>query len=132
MEDAQARKERLRALKAAAESAGAQHEREEPGTAAVEDVPVLKFRNYAPTSKKIEHTKVDPAHPPPVEEPVLEPEATNEPEQDLLTVAPKKANWDLRRDLSKKLAKLERRTQRAMIQLMQEQERAKLDQDTED
>lgn len=40
----------------------------------------------------------------------------------LLSVAPKKPNWDLRRDVEPKLEKLERRTQRAMIQLMQSQQ----------
>ena len=35
-----------------------------------------------------------------------------------MSIAPKKANWDLRRDISKKLEKLERRTQRALIDLM--------------
>lgn len=41
--------------------------------------------------------------------------------QDILaSVAPKKPNWDLRRDVEKKLAKLERRTQRALVQLAQQ------------
>ena len=44
----------------------------------------------------------------------------------ILNVAPKKANWDLRRDVAKKLEKLERRTQRALVQLMQEQQREQL------
>lgn len=38
----------------------------------------------------------------------------------LVSIAPKKANWDLRRDVAKKLEKLERRTQRAIIELMRE------------
>lgn len=43
--------------------------------------------------------------------------------QDLLaTIAPKKPNWDLRRDVEKKLARLERRTHRALVQLVQEQQ----------
>ena len=33
---------------------------------------------------------------------------------DVLTVAPKKANWDLKRDVEKRLATLDRRTQRAL------------------
>lgn len=45
----------------------------------------------------------------------------------LVNVAPKKPNWDLRRDVAKKLEKLERRTQRAMIAIMQEQERQRLE-----
>ena len=47
--------------------------------------------------------------------------------QDVLSIAPKKANWDLRRDVQPKLDKLERRTQRAMIQLMQQAERQRLE-----
>lgn len=35
-----------------------------------------------------------------------------------LNIAPKKPNWDLRRDVQKKLDKLERRTQKAMVTLM--------------
>ena len=42
----------------------------------------------------------------------------------LLSVAPKKPNWDLRRDVEPKLAKLERRTQRAMITIMQNQQQS--------
>ena len=41
-------------------------------------------------------------------------------------MAPKKANWDLRRDVAGKLAKLERRTQAAMIKLMQAEEARRL------
>lgn len=44
------------------------------------------------------------------------------PEEVIVNVAPKKANWDLRRDIAPKLAKLERRTQRAMIELMTQEE----------
>lgn len=39
----------------------------------------------------------------------------------LVNVAPKKANWDLKRDIQPKLDKLERRTQRAIIEIMQEE-----------
>jgi len=35
---------------------------------------------------------------------------------------PKKANWDLKRDVEKKLAKLEKRTQRAMVDIAREEE----------
>ncbi len=44
----------------------------------------------------------------------------------LVNVAPKKANWDLRRDIADKLARLERRTQAAMVRLMQQEEAARL------
>ena len=41
---------------------------------------------------------------------------------DIINVAPKKANWDLRRDVAKGLEKLERRTKRALVAIMQEQQ----------
>ena len=34
--------------------------------------------------------------------------------------APKKVNWDLKRDIQEKMEKLERRTQRAIVQLLRE------------
>ncbi len=45
----------------------------------------------------------------------------------LVNVAPKKPNWDLRRDVAKKLEKLERRTQRAIVQLLQQEQRGALE-----
>jgi hypothetical protein len=36
----------------------------------------------------------------------------------IVSIAPKKPNWDLRRDVAKKLEKLEKRTQRAIVELM--------------
>lgn len=40
--------------------------------------------------------------------------------QDLLNLAPRKPDWDLKRDVAKKLAKLEKRTQRAIAVLIRE------------
>ena len=42
-----------------------------------------------------------------------------------MDLAPKKANWDLKRDVEAKLQRLERRTQNAMIELMREEEEAR-------
>jgi coiled-coil domain-containing protein 12 len=50
-------------------------------------------------------------------------------EEVLINVAPKKANWDLRRDIAGKLAKLERRTQRAMVELMAQEEAKRMEED---
>lgn len=47
----------------------------------------------------------------------------------LVNIAPKKANWDLKRDVQPKLDKLERRTQRAMLDMMREEERRRLEED---
>ena len=110
--------------------------------------PPLKFRNYVPKDQELreakararagEHThavlhhrsaerltlQISEAHAPEPEEPAVE--AAAEEEEDvgevLLSVQPKKANWDLRRDVAKKLEKLDKRTQRAMIELMRQEE----------
>lgn len=39
---------------------------------------------------------------------------------DLATLAPKKSDWDLKRDVSKKMEKLERRTQKAIVHLVRD------------
>ena len=39
-------------------------------------------------------------------------------EVDLASLAPRKPDWDLKRDVSKKLEKLEKRTQRAIAELI--------------
>lgn len=38
----------------------------------------------------------------------------------ITSIAPKKVNWDLKRDIAKKLNKLERRTQKAIVELLRE------------
>ena len=149
MEDAAGRKARLKALREVASSAGFatddQHaqpdgtqdqEPSSPGHQADDnDEPVLKFRNYAPRDENIAHTKVAPAGVPDFEEIYVDPNAAiggADPEDILVNVAPKKANWDLRRDIADKLTKLERKTQAAMIKLMhQEEQRRAADEDNE-
>lgn len=39
---------------------------------------------------------------------------------DISNLAPRKVDWDLKRDISKKLQKLERRTQKAITELIRE------------
>lgn len=41
-------------------------------------------------------------------------------EIDLANLAPRKVDWDLKRDVAKKLEKLERRTQRAIAELIRD------------
>ena len=41
-------------------------------------------------------------------------------EKDVFNIAPKRPNWDLKRELDKKLAKLERRTQESIHILIRE------------
>ena len=40
--------------------------------------------------------------------------------EDLVAMAPKKINWDLKRDIQPKLKKLEKRTQRAIVEMLRE------------
>jgi coiled-coil domain-containing protein 12 len=40
-------------------------------------------------------------------------------EMDLLNLAPRKIDWDLKRDIAKKLEKLERRTNRSIVEILQ-------------
>jgi coiled-coil domain-containing protein 12 len=44
----------------------------------------------------------------------------------VVNIAPKKANFDLKREVGPLLEKLERKTQRALVELMQEEERERL------
>ena len=39
---------------------------------------------------------------------------------DLASLAPKKPDWDLKRDVNKKLEKLDRRTQKAIVHLIRD------------
>ncbi|XP_022955111.1 coiled-coil domain-containing protein 12-like [Cucurbita moschata] len=129
---AAARQERLRALRAAQELLNAPDEKtsggedQENGAAAdTEEINLgMKFRNYVPHDKELQEGKLAPPVLPKFEDPV----ATEPPqlkEDPFVNIAPKKPNWDLRRDVQKKLDKLERRTQKALYKLMEEQEKQK-------
>ncbi|XP_004495490.1 uncharacterized protein [Cicer arietinum] len=139
------RRERLLALRAAQELSNAtepesnsnddQHEQPQPPPTVTdnqeeddeeEEKPSMKFRNYVPHDKHLQEGKLAPAVLPKFEDPVSvpEPEPETQPKEDpFLNIAPKKPNWDLRRDVQKKLDKLEKRTQKALYQLMVEQEK---------
>lgn len=69
--------------------------------------------------------QISPAQPPQYEEPkaeVIKVEGAVQEEVLKVVAEGKKANWDLKRDLEKSLAKLERRTQRALIELAQQEQ----------
>jgi coiled-coil domain-containing protein 12 len=44
--------------------------------------------------------------------------ANNYENEEISTMAPKKINWDLKRNIEDKIAKLERRTQKAIVELL--------------
>ncbi|XP_028841140.1 coiled-coil domain-containing protein 12 [Denticeps clupeoides] len=85
----------------------------------------LKLRNYTPEDEELKERQVPKAKPISVEDKVKDqleaavPEPVIE-EVDLVNLAPRKPDWDLKRDVAKKLEKLERRTQRAIAELIRE------------
>ncbi|MED6126999.1 hypothetical protein PIB30_083866 [Stylosanthes scabra] len=85
----------------------------------------MKFRNYVPHDKELHEGKLAPAVLPKFEDPAAPAPPTNTTEDPFLNIAPKKPNWDLRRDVQTKLDKLEKRTQKALYKLMEEQEKQK-------
>ncbi|XP_027868310.1 coiled-coil domain-containing protein 12 [Xiphophorus couchianus] len=130
-EQALKRKERLKALRDKKRH-GHEQEDEEPESkkAALEETPEekhreLKLRNYTPEDEELKERQVPKAKPASVEDKVKDQlEAANpEPiieEVDLANLAPRKPDWDLKRDVAKKLEKLERRTQRAIAELIRD------------
>ncbi|MEW5299566.1 MAG: hypothetical protein WDW38_004394 [Sanguina aurantia] len=137
MEDALARKERLKAMKAAAaeaeeggvETSTAKQPQQSAQRPDETEKPVLKFRNYnVHDKKKIAHEQIAPAQAPKFKEPEPASRPEEAAQQDvLINVAPKKANWDLKRDIEPLISKLERRTQRALIEILQEEEKRRLE-----
>ncbi|KAL4579047.1 hypothetical protein LXL04_015182 [Taraxacum kok-saghyz] len=133
---AAARRERLKALKAAQQLLESpeddgphSNDKEDESGVDDEDNDVnVKFRNYLPHDKQLQEGKLAPPQLPKFEDPVAtttEPPIEDEKKDPFLNIAPKKPNWDLRRDVQKKLDKLEKRTQKAIFQLMEQQEKEK-------
>ncbi|KAL1239032.1 Coiled-coil domain-containing protein [Trichinella pseudospiralis] len=89
----------------------------------------LVFRNYMPVSENLKAVAREPAKPEDVIEELRDDieQATNDDnsgEIDLNSLAPRKIDWDLKRDLQLKLDKLERRTQKAIVQIISERLKA--------
>ncbi|KAL1341817.1 hypothetical protein HN51_028371 [Arachis hypogaea] len=136
------RRERLLALRAAQELSNAPEQDQDPSsnpnhTASnnnndphnddddQEENLSMKFRNYVPHDKELQEGKLAPAVLPKFEDPAAPAPPPDTTEDPFLSIAPKKPNWDLRRDVQKKLDKLEKRTQKALYKLMEEQEKQK-------
>ncbi|XP_002740668.1 coiled-coil domain-containing protein 12-like [Saccoglossus kowalevskii] len=83
------------------------------------------FKNYKPENESLQDAVAERAQPEKVEEHIKDQLEAAKPEPvveevDLMNLAPRKPDWDLKRDVSKKLEKLERRTQRAIAELIRE------------
>ncbi|KAF5730399.1 coiled-coil domain-containing protein 12 [Tripterygium wilfordii] len=127
-----ARRERLRALRAAQELLHTPDEVDpssnidgDANDGTRDSNPSMKFRNYVPQDKELQEAKLAAPVLPKFEDPVAAAPPPDNKEDPFLNIAPKKPNWDLRRDVQKKLDKLERRTQKAMFKLMEQQEKEK-------
>ncbi|KAJ3046759.1 hypothetical protein HK097_000534 [Rhizophlyctis rosea] len=131
-EQARQRKERLARLRNAKSNAAASSDAPSDNAA---DKPALRFRNYDPISEDLtKHKEAPPPVGPTAKDLVetvegqvekfaheaLEAEKQRSKEVDLVALAPKKPNWDLKRDLEKKMEKLDRKTQSAIADLIRE------------
>ncbi|CAH3123732.1 coiled-coil domain-containing protein 12 [Pocillopora verrucosa] len=86
---------------------------------------LIKFRNYLPRDETLKEKKIPNTKPLSVEDEVqehLEKAKADKviEEVDLANLAPRKPDWDLKRDVAKKLEKLEKRTQRAIVELIRD------------
>ncbi|VDO96587.1 unnamed protein product [Soboliphyme baturini] len=122
-QEALRRKERLAKLKEMVTSSSEQPLDE---TSNEDSTPKLPhFHNYTPTSEVLKENVLPRVESGNVREKVrdqLESAKTGlEVEEiDLTVLAPRKIDWDLKRDIAPKLEKLERRTQRAIVELIRE------------
>uniref|UniRef100_A0A182R0J8 Cwf18 pre-mRNA splicing factor n=1 Tax=Anopheles farauti TaxID=69004 RepID=A0A182R0J8_9DIPT len=94
-------------------------------------IPKPIFRNYKPEDEEI--TTVESLGGDVEKEVSMQLEMMKTPivieEIDIANLAPRKPDWDLKRDVSKKLEKLERRTQKAIAELIRERLKAGQEQD---
>lgn len=84
-----------------------------------------KFRSYKPEDTNLKENAVEEAKPADITVEVKEQlEAAKAgvviDELDITNLAPRKPDWDLKRDVAKKLEKLERRTQKAIAELIRD------------
>nr|CAG4642954.1 EOG090X0KZ2 [Evadne anonyx] len=116
------RKKRLEALRNRQ-----QQDRREPTNESEEatSLPKPMFRSYKPLDEELQKSTLAKATPEVIDELVTDElgQAKQAPvleEIDLSNLAPRKPDWDLKRVSAKKLAKLEKRTQRAIAMLIRE------------
>ncbi|XP_077290153.1 coiled-coil domain-containing protein 12 [Arctopsyche grandis] len=119
-EEALKRRERLRALR---ERRTAASENQNGDT--MDSLPAPIFRNYKPLDDDLKECVLPEAPVGDVTSEIKDQlEAANVKvvieELDITNLAPRKPDWDLKRDVSKKLEKLERRTQKAIAELIWE------------
>ncbi|KNC98619.1 uncharacterized protein SPPG_06299 [Spizellomyces punctatus DAOM BR117] len=129
-EEAKKRKERLAALKALRSSAGSAHSEKRTygqetshshGDQSEESPPAEDIQEATSASNAREgKSKVATVeeHAEEVARIALETEAKRKREVELLDLAPKKPNWDLKRDLEQRMDRLQRKTQGCIAELI--------------
>ncbi|KAH9505431.1 Coiled-coil domain-containing protein 12 [Bulinus truncatus] len=124
-DEALKRKERLKALR---DRQSVQSDTP-PEEIESEKLPKPVFRSYKPESERLKELTVQSAKPSDVTSSIkdqLESGKTDHvvTDVDLSNLAPRKPDWDLKRDISKKMEKLDRKTQRAIAELIRERLKA--------
>ena len=93
------------------------------------DQPKIKFRNYQPYDANLKKNiveKEDPLLPAPDEDvslDIIKRELAANATDDMY-VLPKKVNWDLKQQIENDVAKLKRRTQKAIVEILREKLKA--------
>jgi len=123
---AKARREKLMAMRAKRKGGTDDKKEEEPA---------LKLRNYRPLDEEIHRAEIEPAEVKAIDEHVaaLEEEAKQDApgadtnELDLIALAPKRPDWDLKRAIEPRLERLKKKTERAIAELIRERLKASND-----
>nr|XP_036224450.1 coiled-coil domain-containing protein 12 isoform X1 [Bactrocera oleae] len=119
-EESLRRKERLRQLREKANKID-----KETNSEAADKLPKPIFRSYKPQNENTEGEVLEQEPSGDIEKAVEDQlELLRQPmvidEIDIANLAPRKPDWDLKRDVAKKLERLERRTQKAIAELIRE------------
>ncbi|PNF30269.1 Coiled-coil domain-containing protein 12 [Cryptotermes secundus] len=121
-EEALKRKERIKVLKRKHDEIG--KEGHNSGDDAF-NLPRPKFRSYRPQDDTLKENILPDCKPGDVEAEVKDQLASANArvvieELDITNLAPRKPDWDVKRDVAKKLERLDRRTQKAIAELIRE------------
>jgi len=130
-DEALKRKERLNALKRGnlKTTSSARPDTEDAGDL-LAHFPKPIFRNYTPKDEELKPGVLPKPNLIEIENEIKEQLASGKPqplienEIDLTTLAPQKIDWDLKRDAEKRLRVLEKRTQKAIVELIKERMKA--------
>ncbi|KAF7997563.1 hypothetical protein HCN44_006134 [Aphidius gifuensis] len=116
-EEALKRKERLAALKQKTQESNQNNQQQN------DTLPKPKFRSYKPQDESLKENILDEAKPGDIISEVQEQLDASKTkftveELEIGNLAPRKPDWDLKRNVAKKLEKLERRTQKSIAELI--------------